>query len=111
GLIEAVQAVFQGESIRDPALQAKVLRRAAGVVAARQHELPAERLTPRELEVLRLAARGLSNKEIAARLVISTRTVQVHLANIFQKMNVGSRTEAVLHALRAGIITLEDTAG
>jgi NarL family two-component system response regulator LiaR len=108
-LVEAVQAVFQGESILDPAVQARVLRRAAG--ATRQAQAaPPEHLTPREIEVLRLAARGLSNKEIAARLVISTRTVQVHLANVFDKLEVGSRTEAVLHGLRAGLIALDDAA-
>jgi DNA-binding NarL/FixJ family response regulator len=106
-LIEAVRAVREGESVIDHALQQKVLRRAAGRSEAGPAP-PAEHLTPREVEVLRLAARGLSNKEIAQRLVISTRTVQVHLANVFQKLEVGSRTEAVLHAMRAGIISLDD---
>ncbi|MGD8998191.1 MAG: response regulator transcription factor, partial [Anaerolineae bacterium] len=68
-----------------------------------------DQLTEREIEVLRLAAKGMSNREIAQRLVISDRTVQTHLTNIFNKMGVGSRTEAVVHALRKGWITLEDT--
>jgi DNA-binding NarL/FixJ family response regulator len=106
-LIAAVRAVREGESVLDPAIEHTVLRRLAGRREPRPAP-PAEHLTPREVEVLRLAARGLSNKEIARRLVISTRTVQVHLANIFQKLEVGSRTEAVLHAMRGGIITLED---
>lgn len=61
-------------------------------------------LSPRELEVLRLAAEGLSNKEIAHRLALSPRTVQAHLANIFQHIGVTSRTEAVMQALRRGWI-------
>ena len=66
-------------------------------------------LTERELEVLRLAAKGMSNREIAQALTISVRTVQTHLTNVFNKMGVGSRTEAVVFALRKGLITLEDT--
>ena len=66
-------------------------------------------LSERELDVLRLAARGLANKEIARRMGLSIRTVHSHLANIFTKMHVGSRTEAVLLALREGIISLQDT--
>ena len=66
-------------------------------------------LTEREMEGLRLAAKGMSNREIATELVISVRTVQSHLNSVFNKIGVGSRTEAVIHALRKGWITLEDT--
>jgi DNA-binding NarL/FixJ family response regulator len=106
-LVEAVLQVAAGESVLHPDLHAKVMRR-IGEQSRATHDAD-DRLTAREVEVLKLAAKGLSNKEIARRLVISTRTVQVHLANIFQKLEVGSRTEAVLHALRGGIITLADT--
>jgi DNA-binding NarL/FixJ family response regulator len=106
-LVEAVLQVAAGEAVLHPDLHAKVMRR-IGEQSRAPHDAD-ERLTAREVEVLKLAAKGLSNKEIARRLVISTRTVQVHLANIFQKLEVGSRTEAVLHALRGGIITLADT--
>ncbi|MCX8125923.1 MAG: response regulator transcription factor, partial [Dehalococcoidia bacterium] len=67
-----------------------------------------EMLHPRELEVLKLVARGMGNKEIAKNLVISERTVHTHLINIFRKLNVGSRTEAVLYALKQGWLALED---
>ena len=71
---------------------------------------PLERLTDREMEVLKLAGKGMTNREIAADLTISIRTVQVHLSNVFSKLGVGSRTEAVLYALRMGWLNLEDTA-
>ena len=112
-LVEAVLQVAAGESVLHPDLHAKVMRRIGEQRRSGEQSRAAahedERLTGREVEVLKLAAKGLSNKEIARRLVISTRTVQVHLANIFQKLEVGSRTEAVLHALRGNIIKLEDT--
>jgi DNA-binding NarL/FixJ family response regulator len=105
-LIAAVQAVRRGESILDPTLDAKLKARAA---AQRDHGGDEHgTLTAREVEVLRHAAKGLTNKEIARVLKISNRTVQVHLANTFAKLGVGSRTEAVLHALRAGTIDLAD---
>ena len=65
-------------------------------------------LRNRELEVLQLAAKGMTNKDIAQELVISERTVQTHFVNIFRKLNVGSRTEAVLHAMKQGWISMED---
>jgi two-component system response regulator DegU len=67
-----------------------------------------DRLTERELEVLEVIAQGrTSNREIADALVISERTVQTHLSNVFSKMKVNSRTEAVLSALRKGWVTLD----
>jgi len=67
-----------------------------------------EKLTAREFEVLKLAATGMSNKDIASSLGIGTRTVKGHLIGVFGKMGVGSRTEAVLVALKQGLISLED---
>ena len=72
-------------------------------------EAPAvESLSDREMEVLKLAAKGISNKDIAEQLSLSPRTVQAHLGNIFNKLGVGSRTEAVLYGLRKGWFNLED---
>jgi len=109
-LVDAVRAVNSGESVLHPSVAKKVIHRFAGGEPGRSSERALDRLSERELEVLRLAARGLSNKEIARELVLSIRTVQVHFANIFGKLQVGSRTEAVLQALRKGWITLEETA-
>ena len=65
-------------------------------------------LSKREMEILKLAAAGLNNQDIASKLFLSRRTIQTHLGNIFRKMDVGSRTEAVLQALRKGWLTLDD---
>jgi NarL family two-component system response regulator LiaR len=107
-LVKAVRAVHAGESILHPTIARKVINRFARP-ADKHDEDVLDQLTGREMEVLRLAAKGMTNLEIAQELVISVRTVQVHLSNVFGKMGVGSRTEAVLHALRKGWITLEDT--
>jgi DNA-binding NarL/FixJ family response regulator len=106
-LIKAVRAVARGESVLQPSLAEKAMRRLSTHASASTRST--EKLSEREFDVLRLAARGLPNKEIAARLGLSVRTVHSHLANIFMKMQVGSRTEAVLLALRQGVISLQDT--
>jgi NarL family two-component system response regulator LiaR len=108
-LVRAVRSVHQGESVLHPAIARKVINRFAQPTDKHTEEDVFEQLTEREMEVLRLAAKGMTNQEIAGDLVISVRTVQVHLSNVFSKMGVGSRTEAVLFALRKGWITLEDT--
>jgi DNA-binding NarL/FixJ family response regulator len=106
-LISAIRAVSRGESVLQPSLAEKIMQRMSNQpeISERMINL----LSEREFEVLRLAAKGLPNKEIARRLGLSIRTVHSHLANIFMKMQVGSRTEAVLLALRQGMISLQDT--
>ncbi len=108
-LIKAVRSVHQGESVLHPAIARKVINRFAQPADKRPEKDVLDQLTEREMEVLKLAAKGMTNQEIACDLVISVRTVQVHLSNVFGKMAVGSRTEAVLFALRRGWIALEDT--
>lgn len=112
-LVEAIRAVARGESVLEPALSEKLLRRLSTHAGPSNRPVtpvrPADVLSEREFDVLRLAARGLPNKEIARRLNLSIRTVHSHLANTFMKMHVGSRTEAVLLALRQGMISLQDT--
>ena len=96
-----VEAVAAGESALHPSIARKVLERfSVGATSTP----PEDELSLRELEVLRVAATGRTNKEIARDLDISPRTVQVHLANIFSKLGVGSRTEAVLHGIKRGWI-------
>lgn len=105
-LTDAVRAVHRGETILSPAIAARAARLASERRAQTDSHPP---LSDREMEVLREAARGLPNKDIARRLNLSVRTVHTHLGNIFSKLGVGSRTEAVLLALRSGWISLEDT--
>jgi len=108
-LIEAVRAVNAGESVLHPVIARKVLDRLAHPSGKPVEKSALDRLTERELEVLKLAAKGMSNKDIARHLNLSVRTVQAHLSAVFGKMQVGSRTEAVVQALQQGWFTLEDT--
>ena len=104
-LVQAIRSIRAGEFVSDAALMQRLLKR-----AARPQPVAlgyGEHLTRRETEVLELAAR-MGNREVAAHLGISERTVKGHLTNIFQKMSVGSRTEAVLEAMKNGWIHLED---
>jgi two-component system, NarL family, response regulator LiaR len=108
-LVRAVRAVHAGEPVLHPAIARKVLARFAEKKDAEAAELPrGESLSEREIEVLRLAARGMSNAAIAQELALSARTVQVHLTHIFAKLGVASRTEAVIAALRLGWFSLEE---
>ncbi|MBN2186620.1 response regulator [Chloroflexota bacterium] len=107
-IVNAIRAVDAGESVLHPSVARKVLNRFASVSNKTQRKKPLELLTERELEVLKLVTRGLSNKDIADELSLSIRTVQGHLANIFNKLRVSSRTEAVVHALKEGWVTLDD---
>jgi DNA-binding NarL/FixJ family response regulator len=106
-LVRAVRAVAEGESALDPAVTAKVIAQlASGRPPGAQAVV--EGLTERELDVLRLAAKGHTNRAIGRELRISDRTVQGHLANIFGKLGVSTRTEAVLLAMKQGWITLDE---
>ena len=104
-LIHAVRAVAGGETALSPAVAKKLVQRASGGAAK---EDTVESLTERELQVLRFAAKGMGNKQIGAALAISDRTVQGHLANIYSKLHVSTRTEAVLHAVRVKWIEMTE---
>lgn len=103
-VVRAIRAVAVGESVLAPSIVGKVVRRFSGKSAPSPGTQP---LSEREMDVLRRAALGESNKVIADNLHLSSRTVQVHLSSIFSKFGVASRTEAVLHALKLGIIELD----
>lgn len=101
-LVAAVRAVARGEPFLDPAIARKVAR-----LWGRRPQTGEDAITPRELEVLRLVARGFHNKEIAMVLGVSIRTVEGHLNTIFVKLGVESRTEAVVRAVAAGLLRIE----
>ena len=105
-LVRAIQQVHRGEYPLSPAIAQKVLRE----IARRAEEpLTTDPLTEREVEVLGLIARGLTNRQIADQLVISEATVRTHVGNILGKLHLASRTQAALYALREGLASLYDS--
>jgi NarL family two-component system response regulator LiaR len=103
-LVEAIRQVFHGESSLHPLIAKKVLEE---FHSQAEHPAPDEPLTQRELEVLRLLAQGLENREIGQKLVVSEATVRTHVSNILGKLHLASRTQAALYALREGLAKLE----
>lgn len=104
-LLKAIQDVYNGQLSLDPAVAQKVMQELRQ--PARQ-PLTEEPLTQREVEILKLVAEGLTNQEIADRLVVSERTVRAHVSNILAKLHLANRTQAALYALREGIASLDD---
>ena len=100
-IIQAVRDVNEGKSALDPAITRKLMSN----LFKKPEKMTAEPLTDRELDVLRLAAKGFTNKAIGTQLGISDRTVQGHLAHIFDKIQATSRTEAVMRAVALGWIS------
>ncbi|MBN1658574.1 MAG: response regulator transcription factor [Anaerolineae bacterium] len=103
-MLRAIRAVAHGESLLGPAVAGKVLRQFSGL-PGRQTPL-ADDLTPRELEVLKLIANGLCNREIADELTLSEKTVKNHINNIFSKLHVYDRSQAILYAIRQGLVKI-----
>ncbi|MBC7234429.1 MAG: response regulator transcription factor [Chloroflexi bacterium] len=108
-LVRAVRVVADGGAIIDPTMMPGLLRQIAQILPVHgvpllPHEELAERLTEREIEVLRLIAKGYTNQQIAEVLVLSPTTVKTHVQNILQKMNVSDRTQAAVQAVRGGLI-------
>lgn len=103
-LISAIRLVRGGDSILDLKATDTIVQ--CLIDSERGGKAGFDELQSRELDVIKLTARGMSNKDIANELFISERTVQTHLINIFRKLGVNSRTQAVLYALRKGWITL-----
>jgi NarL family two-component system response regulator LiaR len=104
-LVEAIQQVYRGESSLHPSIARRLLRELAAPTGG---TADAERLTEREIEVLRLVAQGQSNRQISASLTISEATVRTHVSNILAKLNLSSRTQAALYALREGLASLNE---
>jgi DNA-binding NarL/FixJ family response regulator len=107
-LIRAIRAVYKGEPVLDSIIAQKVMNyfRLPGKVRGLER-LP-EHLSKRETDIIKLAAEGMTNKDIADKLHLSSRTIEGHLRTIFNKLGVGSRTEAVLYGLRKGWFKLEE---
>lgn len=97
-VFQAVRVVHGGGSLLQPVVASKLLRQVS--------ETGSDTLTPREVEVLKLMAQGLQNKEIALKLVISERTVKFHVSSILSKLGAGNRTEAVSLAAQRGLVDL-----
>jgi DNA-binding NarL/FixJ family response regulator len=97
-LLAAVRAIARGKTYIDPSVSGQILRATA----------PNEDLTPREIEVLRQLALGRSNKEIAGALSIGDETVKTHVGNVFSKLQVENRAQAIVQALKRGLVSLEE---
>jgi DNA-binding NarL/FixJ family response regulator len=102
-LLDAIRAASRGESILPPAIASVVVRHLSGT----EEQTPEIALTAREMEVLSLVSQGLSNQQVARKLNLSVRTIEAHLTHIYNKLGVGSRTEAALLAQREGWISSE----
>ena len=105
---DAIRAVVQGQSLISPSMASKLLAEFNTLVrrAEEKQQFPAPRLTDRELEVLKLVAQGMSNREIADDLYISENTVKNHVRNILEKLHLHSRMEAVVYAVREKLLDI-----
>jgi len=101
-MLRAIRAVAHGESLLGPTIAQKVMRQFSALPGKQTPLL--DGLTPRELEVLKLIAGGLTNCEIAEELTISEKTVKNHINNIFSKLHVNDRSQAILYAIREGLV-------
>jgi two-component system, NarL family, response regulator LiaR len=107
-LLEAIRQVYRGEPSLEPSIARKVLQELSHPGTAGAGTPTTDPLTERELEVLRLIAQGMSNKEIASSIFVAEWTVRSHVSNILGKLHVASRTQAALYALRSGLASLDD---
>jgi len=105
---DAIRAVVQGQSLISPSMASKLLSEFNTLArrAEEKQQVPAPRLTERELEVLKLVAQGMSNREIAEELYISENTVKNHVRNILEKLHLHSRMEAVVYAVREKLLDI-----
>jgi DNA-binding NarL/FixJ family response regulator len=103
---QAVRVVADGQSLISPSMAIKLLDEFKQMSRSDRNTVPTPRLTERELEVLRLVAQGLNNREIAKQLFISENTVKNHVRNILEKLQLHSRMEAVMYAVREKLLDI-----
>ena len=110
---DAVRAVMQGQTLISPSMASKLIQEFNNLSrrAEERQAVPAPHLTDRELEVLKLVARGLTNKDIGEQLYISENTVKNHVRNILEKLHLHSRMEAVIYAVKEHLLDLDETGG
>ncbi len=107
-VVKAIRAIRSGESVLDPEVTRKLVQRLASLSKSPDIHDNGGQLTAREMEILKLAAQGLSNKEMSEKLFISLRTVKAHMTNIFNKLGCSSRTDAIIKGLKQGYIELDE---
>lgn len=107
-VVHTIRAVMDGDMVLSQEVSQEVLKYALHHTARPTKPVPHEKLSGKGMEVLSLAAKGLSNKEIGAQLGISEATVKSYFVDVFQKLNVRSRTEAIFVSLKSGILSLDD---
>ncbi|MGD8967643.1 MAG: response regulator transcription factor [Anaerolineae bacterium] len=105
-LLEAIRDIYEGQPSIHPTIARKLMREIQRPAGLRPAEEP---LTEREVEVLTLVAQGLTNQEIADKLLVSERTVRTHVSSILSKLHLANRTQAALYAVRKGFASLDET--
>jgi two-component system, NarL family, response regulator LiaR len=108
-VLQAIRQAYRGETVLHPAIARMVLQELHRVIQPKQ-VATTDPLSERELDVLRLLARGMSNQDIADTLVVGEATVRSHVSSILRKLQLASRTQAALYALREGLVALDDEA-
>lgn len=103
-LAHAIRAAQRNEAVLHPEVAAKLMQEFS---TPRPGEPPVDQLTPREMDVLRLVAKGMSNKEIADKLIISEKTTKTHISNILSKLHLADRTQVAIYALRKRLVPME----
>ncbi len=104
-LAHAIRSAQRNEAVLHPEVATKLMQEFS---ASRPGEAPVDQLTPREMDVLRLVAKGMSNREIAEKLFISEKTTKTHLSNILSKLHLADRTQVAIYALRKRLVPMND---
>ncbi|NNJ10150.1 response regulator transcription factor [Chloroflexales bacterium ZM16-3] len=104
-LAHAIRAAQRNEAVLHPEVAAKLMQEFS---SPRSDSPPVDQLTPREMDVLRLVAKGMSNKEIADTLIISEKTTKTHISNILSKLHLADRTQVAIYALRKRLVPMDD---